>query len=272
MYQGQPQVNVAAMAQDIQTLAGMIRAQNEDLVRARKRLYAMEAKEAMREAGRTPSLPIEFKSQFGEDLMAYDLFEGRREGFFIEVGAFDGYNYSVTYALEAIGWKGLLVEAIPEAYEACRQRRVNSRVVNAALSRAGSTGTTTFTVTQDQYGGMLSYQDPNTQHARNVKDVPKREVTVPLTTMDELLKGHAGEVDLAVIDVEGMEISVLEGFDLFKHRPKVMFLEDNQLGRDPALGNYMQKHQYRFAGWLNVNRIYLRTDLADEFMRRMLLR
>lgn len=238
------------------------------LTRTRQKVYALEAASRLREAGKSPPLPMEFRSQFGEDLLLYDLFEGKTEGTFIEVGAFDGYNYSVTYALEAMGWKGLLVEAIPERAAECAARRVNSRVVHAALARRGASGEAEFTVTTDQYGGMLSYHTTTAQHLRETGPAPKRVVRVPLTFMDELLKDETGEIDVAVIDVEGGEVALLQGFDLHKHRPKVMLVEDNSRGADPSLRDYMSTQPYVMCGWLEVNAVFVRADLT-EFQRRM---
>lgn len=229
----------------------------------RKRLYALEAAQRLATEGRSPRMPIEFMSQFGEDLLIYDLFEGKTSGFFIEVGAFDGYDLSVTYGLEAMGWNGLLIEAIPERAEHCRARRPNSRVVHAALSKRGSTGTTTFTVTDDHYGGMLSYHHQKQSHLDDLKDLPRKTVTVPLTTMDELLKDHQGEIDVASIDVEGGEVPLLQGFDLMKHRPKVLLVEDNTHGKDGMIKAYMSTQPYVMMGWLEVNAVFIRADLID---------
>jgi len=41
-----------------------------------------------------------------------------------------------------------------------------------------------------------------------------------------------------VIDVEGGELEVLDGFDLQIQRPRVLIIEDNSMGRDPALRNF----------------------------------
>lgn len=234
------------------------------LLRTRQRVYALEAEAALGREGRKPKVPVEFRSQFGEDLFVWDALGGQKEGFFIEVGAFDGYHYSVTYALEAVGWKGLLVEAIPERYEQCVARRPDSRVVNAALSRKGSTGTTTFTVADDHFGGMLSYLDENGAHAKQIGNrIPTKKVTVPLTTMDALLSDHVGEIDVAVIDVEGGELDLLDGFDLARHRPRMVLIEDNSRGKEPALGQYMANQPYAHVGWIEVNRVYVRQDCVD---------
>lgn len=235
------------------------------LLRTRQRVYALEAEAQLARDGKKPRFPVEFRSQFGEDIFVWDALGGQKEGFFIEVGAFDGYHYAVTYALEAVGWHGLLVEAIPERAEQCKARRPNSRVVNAALSRKGSKGTTTFTVADDHFGGMLSYLGDETSHAQRMSTsgIPMKSVSVPLTTMDDLLADHRGEIDVAVIDVEGAEVDLLNGFDLEKHRPRMVLLEDNSRGREPALGNYMSKKDYAHVGWIEVNRVYVRADCLD---------
>ncbi len=262
---------MSPVEQGLMQLRGALGSVYHTLTRTRQKVYALEAAGRLREAGRSAALPIEFRSQFGEDLLLYDLFEGQTEGTFIEVGAFDGYNYSVTYALEAMGWKGLLIEAIPERAAECAKRRPNSKVVHAALGKRGSSGETAFTVLEDQYGGMLSYHTTSRRHQQLNEKAPRRTVTVPYTTMDDLLSqwGPAGgEVDVAAIDVEGGEVALLQGFDLHRHRPKVMLIEDNSRGADPALREYMSTQPYVMCGWLEVNAVFVRADLT-EFQRRM---
>lgn len=251
-------------------------AANHQCSALRRRLYSVEAKMMMQEKGLTAKYPVEFRAQFSEDCLAYDLFERATTGYFIEVGAFDGYAFSVSYALECLGWTGLLIEAIPERAEACKARRKHSRVVHAALNRPGSPATTEFTVVADQYGGMLSYNttDEKTKQGLQAANAATKKVTVPQTTMDALLEGdpelakRGGEVDLASIDVEGGEVDLLHGFDLKKWRPKVLLLEENHDQTDnSALAKYMKGQDYVFMGWLEVNRIYLRKDLEDWKLR-----
>ena len=198
-----------------QLLAGItqvIQGQGEELIINRQRIAALEARQQLTDQGRKPRMKVEFRSQFGEDLWIWDVLGWQTEGFFIEVGAFDGYHYSVTYALEAIGWNGLLIEALPGAYEKCKERRSHSRVVNAALGRRGASGTVRFVNVQDQYGGMLSYAEAKSDHARAVEGKFKMStIEAQLTSMDELLKDHSGPIDVASIDVEGAEFEVLAG-------------------------------------------------------------
>ena len=55
-------------------------------------------------------------SQNNEQEIILNLFKGRT-GTFLDIGANDGITLSNTYALSLQGWKGLLVEASPKAYE-----------------------------------------------------------------------------------------------------------------------------------------------------------
>ncbi|USN99340.1 MAG: hypothetical protein H6810_01285 [Phycisphaeraceae bacterium] len=58
--------------------------------------------------------PPVLRSEWGEDLVALELFGWKHEGYYIEVGAYDGRRFSVTAALDELGWRGLLVEPVPE--------------------------------------------------------------------------------------------------------------------------------------------------------------
>jgi FkbM family methyltransferase len=238
------------------------------LERYDKKRVRADALRALTKAGRVPRYPFEFCSQFGEDALLWTLLDGQLDGFFIEAGAFDGYRYSVTYALECVGWSGLLIEAIPERAQECRVRRPRSRVVHAVLGEADDREAP-FTVTDDAYGGMFSHTAETAGSQRKQPGTQARTVPVPMTTLDALLADHAGGVDAAAIDVEGSEMSVLRGFDLRRHRPKVLLIEDNGRGRDTTIPDYMRGTPYVQIAWLKINRVYVRDDLAAACSARL---
>lgn len=231
-----------------------------------KPAYSREATHRLASIGRTPARPIEFRSQFGEDLLLYNLFEGKPDGFFIEVGAYDGYTYAVTYAFECMGWTGLLVEPIPERFEACRARRPGARVEHAALSKRGSSGTASFAhITSPKHDYEASSFLPEAVTAKRFMRPPKTAtstVTVPLTTMDDLLAKAppANGVDFVVLDVEGGELNLLDGFDLARYRPKAILIEDQAMGRDTTVLKYLESRGYEHVCWLSYNRLMVRTD------------
>jgi 2-O-methyltransferase len=206
----------------------------------------------------------EFRSQNGEDVLLWMLFHGKPEGQYIEVGAFDGYSFSVSYVFESVGWSGLLVEALPERHSQCKDRRSRfSRVVHAALGPAGSSGTAEFTLVDG--GEMLSYlnltEGHKTRLARETTITP-RTVQAPLTSMDNLLaddpaRGAPGAIDFAVIDVEGGEEGLLKGFDLARLRPRVLLVEDNTFGKDTTVRKLMESHGYVCVGNLEANDLFI---------------
>ena len=206
----------------------------------------------------------EFRSQNGEDVLLWALLGGAAIGRFIEVGAFDGFSFSVSYGFESVGWTGLLVEPLPDQFAACVARRGTfSRVVNAALGPAGSAGEAEFTVVGG--GEMLSFLSLTDGHAtrlaRETTIVP-RTVRAPLTSMDALLEADPamdkpGAIDFAVIDVEGGELALLQGFDLTRFRPRVLLVEDNAMGRDTTVRKLIEAQGYWCVGNLEANDVFI---------------
>lgn len=250
------------VGQQFQQIHGLLYGYYQLLIRQRRKIASLEARECLRTAGRTPRFSVEFTSQYGEDALIWDIFDGKLDGFFIEVGAFDGYNYAVTYGLEAIGWNGLLVEPIPQRYEQCKARRPHSRVVHGALSHPGHPPTLELSIVNDVFGGMLSFvagaheqQARMTQHGAQMT-----KVRVPVYTLNELLKDHTGPIDVASIDVESYEIPVLQGFDLNRFKPRVLLIEDEAGAPRQDLTNYLSTIPYTWCGMLECNRVLVRND------------
>ena len=228
-----------------------------EILKLKKRVYRSEAYWMLHNAGRQARFALEFRSQFGEDTYLWDLFSGKLDGTFVEVGAYDGYTYSVTYAFEALGWNGYLIEGTPASAAAAVTRRPHSRVTHAALSKQGASGSTTFLVADD--AAMLSSMVPTDElKARPPGSV--KEVAVPLMTMDEVLREHSGPIDFAVIDTEGTEMDVLDGFDLARFRPRVLMIEDAYEHNASPFVPYLKQRGYTCVAYLWVNRVYVRTD------------
>lgn len=244
----------------------------EELLQAIKPAYTARAVAALNAAGRSARFAPVFRSQFGEDLFLFELFSGEggvpsAAGYYIECGGYDGWTYSVTAVFDAIGWDGLLVEPIPSLAESCRKSRPNARVVQAALSVRGSSGTAKFTHLTDsanKYDASSFLSDArDAGHTKKPPTGSASLVEVPLTTMDNVLGERppsGGRVDFAVIDVEGAELSLLDGFDLAKWKPRVILIEDHSMGSDPALLNYLSERGYEHVTWISYNRLMIRRE------------
>jgi FkbM family methyltransferase len=243
----------------------------EDHVRLQKRLFDERLRRDLRERGARPRFAPEFRSEWGEDMLLYDLFEGRSEGVFVEAGALDGYRASVTYVFEAIGWRGLLVEPMPERAAECAKRRPGSTVIHAALGGAGGVDSTEFMIPLEESAEPSAHRvqaGMGTEHLQVLRKAGAtlRRVRVPLMTMSSALtRAGIDTADFVVLDVEGAELDVLDGFDPGRARVRVMVVEENSLGRDDRVRQRLEARGYRRALWVGANGVYVRED--DSEMR-----
>ncbi|MFU8828945.1 MAG: FkbM family methyltransferase [Phycisphaerales bacterium] len=214
-----------------------------------------------------------FTAQENEDVFLYELFEGKREGRYIEVGAHDGQHLSVTLPFESLGWAGVLIEPVPQNYKACKAARPASHVVHAALGPVGSAGTITFhEVVGESHSGVMSYLETNRQHAEDLaaKSAQVRPVEVPYTTMTQVLaEAPAPEqpYDFAIIDVEGGEVGLFQGFDLARFAPAVLIVEDKADPESSPVRPIIENAGYERATSIGINDVYVLRSRPDLLRR-----
>lgn len=165
-------------------------------------LFALTESSVVREMLELP--PAEEQTQLNQDIFAL-LMNRFRPGFFLEIGANDGFTLSNTVYLEnKFGWNGILVEA-NHNYMASLAKRKNSIIVNKAVS--DHHGEAEF-IDAGLYGGLKSYlDDSHTQHTRNAQ-----RINVECMRLQEILDNAAAPefIDFVSIDVEGGEMPVVE--------------------------------------------------------------
>jgi FkbM family methyltransferase len=155
-------------------------------------------------------------------------------GFFVEAGANDGISQSNTALYEfEYGWKGLLVEPNFKKYLECKAHRKNSIVENCALvshnyDKKTITGNFNHTGYTESLTAMVyDSGDWCDEILKEHKDLIANDLTeVPAKTIDELLEKHKiNHIDLFSLDVEGYEISALNGLTFEKVSPTYFLIE-----------------------------------------------
>ncbi len=64
-------------------------------------------------------MTFQSRSQAGQDLWVWEMTEHKTDGFYVDIGCNDPVFHSNTYALEKVGWNGLLVDVVG----GCEQRK-----------------------------------------------------------------------------------------------------------------------------------------------------
>lgn len=176
------------------------------------------------------------RSKRGFSLNDIDLkletYLGPDSGVFVEAGANNGITQSNTLYLELYrGWRGLLVEPIPQLAAQCRMYRPRAIVEEVALVDTVLKRSVTMryvNLMSVVKGGMKSVaeEEAHVQAGCEVQKVESYELEAPATTLGALLERHGlGRIDLLSLDVEGFEANALKGLDLEKHRPRYILVE-----------------------------------------------
>jgi len=163
------------------------------------------------------------------------LFGLKRDGVFVEVGAFDGEWVSNTCCLADLGWSGMMIEPHPVSFALCKARHQGNpgvHVVNCAVGPVAGMATlylgealSTTVAEQVELYREIEWARPFHSGQR---------VEVPQLRLDSLLEtsGTAPGFDLLAIDVEGSELSVMNSFDLSFWRPHAVIIELTDAAQD----------------------------------------
>jgi FkbM family methyltransferase len=160
----------------------------------------------------------------------YSIYFGnKKDGSFVEVGAFDAESFSNSSCLADAGWSGLLLEPVPEFADLCRSRYANNTRIKVIQSAVGASR---GQVQIDVAGSLSTTQTELLGEYQNipwakgaVKDA--RRIQAEQFPLDEILSENkfSPEFDVLIVDVEGGERAVFDGLSIKHWMPKMMIVE-----------------------------------------------
>ncbi len=197
-----------------------------------------------------------------EDVMIQRAFDFDHRGFYIDIGAYNPVEHSVTKHFSTRGWRGINVEPNPVPFElllADRQRDIN---LNIGLSNQPGN------LTLFAAPGACWSADRNMLTGYFGADASQIvERTIKVRTLAEICRQYVSAgttIDFLTVDVEGHEREVLEGGDWSRWRPRIIVAESNGF---EAWENLLLQSGYHFTHFDGVNRFYVRDEDAHLIPR-----
>lgn len=202
-----------------------------------------------------------------EDVMLLRALGRIERGFYIDVGAQDPVEDSVTKLFYERGWRGINIEPVASWYEKLAADRPGD--VNLRIALGSREDELTFFEFPDT--GLSTTDGEFAQrHLREGRHMI--ETVVRSSTLDAICEEHSVHtVHFLKIDVEGAERAVLEGFS-FRVRPWIVLVEatlpNTQIPAYSDWEHLLTGHGYRLVYQDGLNRFYLddaHSELAQAF-------
>ena len=204
----------------------------------------------------------EFKSfsEYFEDFILYVLLLDIKNGFYIDIGAYDPNKVSVTKAFYLRGWNGINIEPLPNQFKLFEKERPKD--INLQMVIGNNEGNVTFYVDGQCSTVQKKYAKRN------------ESINIKMDTVSNICKKYVPEgkeVDFCKIDVEGNERDVLLGYDFDNYKPKVFCVESTiPLSFKPNYQLWEEiliKNGFTFVYERGVNRYYVNKKFSDILNR-----
>jgi FkbM family methyltransferase len=193
-------------------------------------------------------------SQVGQDFWVFgEAFNGKRSGFFLELGSADGITLNNTYILEKrFGWTGICIEANPVFFKTLSAVR-SARCLNCCVD--STEGEVEFF--QDGLMGGIMGTDEQRPAGRSGDGVI-RVKSYPLATILDRYSAPP-VIDYLSVDIEGVEERVLIGFPFERYRFLALTIErpSDRLRRHLSAVGYILVKEIPGLDWFYIHSSFL---------------
>jgi FkbM family methyltransferase len=209
-----------------------------------------------------------YYGQYHQDRFVADLFQNKRDGFFIDIGANDGISFSNTYYFEkTLGWSGIAFEPHPVVFKQLATAR-SCTTINAGV---GPDNAILKFSCVDAGAAMLSgFTDTfNRSHRRRVQrelrkfNAELNEIDVPTVRLEDSLRNHSqNEIDYLSLDTEGGELEILKSIDFNNIFIGCLSVENNTHGIE--IYHLMSDQGFQLSAVAGCDEFYINRKLLLE--------
>jgi len=207
-----------------------------------------------------------YRGKEGQDRWAMEVLGYKRNGYFVDIGAHNGYNDSNSYVMEKyFDWEGICVE--PNTYTEGELRKYrNCHIETSCISDVNGEVDFVQRGRRKQVSGI--YHPDADEHVLSPVDQYKHPlIKKPSLTLIALLKKYQAPriIDYLSVDVEGAEHLILQGFDFSRYKFLTLTIEHNYFEGNGFPKKNLQRRQ-KVQDTLLSNGYHLnKTVVADDW-------
>lgn len=165
-------------------------------------------------------------SQEGEDMILKRIFEKKKQGFYVDVGAHHPKRFSNTYLFYKRGWSGINIEAMPDCMRYFK--KIRARDINLNIPVSSSEDVLTYYIFNEPalngFDRCLAKERDSSDTSYQIINEIKLKTRSLVSILDEFVPKNT-KIDFISIDVEGFDLDVLKSNNWNKYRPKIILVE-----------------------------------------------
>lgn len=206
-------------------------------------------------------------SQTGEDRVLSAIFAKKKNGFYVDVGAYHPKLYSNTYLLYLQGWNGINIDPMPNSMKLFNE--IRPRDINLEIAIGRENKKLKYYMFNEPALNGFSKDISKSRHTKGPYKIIK-EINIRAYSLSEILKKYLAKdrsIDLLNIDTEGFDLNVLQSNDWEKFVPKVIVVEDLALTLEDInksqIYRYLHEKQYIFYAKTNISSLFIHKDFIN---------
>ena len=207
-----------------------------------------------------------FYSNWGLDMLADDFFKKKKYGVYIDIGCHQPFLNNNTYRLYKRGWTGINIDLDFNSIDLFNFFRKKDFNINAAVSNKNEEKDLYFFHNRSAINTLSKESGLKAKEIRKIKSRTLNDIIENSPYKDK-------KINYLSIDVEGHELSVLNGFDINKYKPELIIIEfidinikeyylnkiDNIMSSD--IYNFMKRHDYKLINWVHDDLIFVPNNI-----------
>lgn len=180
---------------------------------------------------------------------------------YVDVGAYDAIDLSVTYLLYLRGWRGIVFDPSSTTHKSFKRWRKRDTFIEAVVGREDCIDVEFF-VPKASIGdwSTRSTKYPNLEKINDFDKLVLRQVNLN----NELRRQGLKKIDVLNIDVEGAELEILKTLDFEFFKPSVIAVEIHGNDLEECLkseeAQWILGKGYQFVGSAVITQFFARKD------------